>query len=111
MGFKIDVYKTSNGKCPFEKWMQNISNPKVYDKIRVKIERLAEDCTTNCKGVKNGVYELKIYNRPGFRIYFSFTSAESILILCAGTKQTQKRDIIKAKLYLKEYKNRGAHYA
>ena len=48
---------------------------------------------------------------PGYRIYFSRQGEFVILLLCAGDKRTQLRDIQRAKTYLKDYKARQGQAA
>jgi putative addiction module killer protein len=62
----------------------------------------------------SGVYEFRIHLGPGYRIYFGKAKDRVVIILCAGDKRSQERDINKAKKYwqlykeaLKEDKNRG----
>ena len=56
------------------------------------------------------LYELRLDFGPGYRIYFSIYSTESdgttILILCAGDKSSQTRDIERAKEYSLDAKQR-----
>ncbi len=48
--------------------------------------------------------ELKIDYGSGYRIYFSIIMDNIILLLIGGDKSSQKKDIEKAKFYLKEFK-------
>ena len=59
------------------------------------------DCK-RIKGEKN-LFEIRIHMSPGYRIYFGKYGAKVILLLCAGDKSGQGRDIQKAKKYWKEY--------
>ncbi len=54
--------------------------------------------------------EIKIDSGPGYRIYYSVVGATILLLLCSGTKRTQKRDIEKAQEYLHDYQVRGKNY-
>ena len=58
---------------------------------------------SNVKQLGDGICEIKINHRPGLRVYFSRTLNDCFLILLAGHKGTQKRDIIKAKNYWSLY--------
>ena len=42
-----------------------------------------------------------------YRVYFSRPGERRILILCAGDKRTQQKDIERAKAYFKDYKARA----
>ncbi len=54
--------------------------------------------------VGEGVSELKIDVGPGYRVYYIIKNKEIIIIIYAGNKSTQHRDIKKAKEMAKEYK-------
>jgi putative addiction module killer protein len=53
------------------------------------------------------IYELKIDIGPGYRVYFAKVGRNIILLLCAGDKQSQQRDITRAKKYFQEFKDQG----
>ena len=53
----------------------------------------------DCHSVGDGVHEFRIDFGPGYRIYFCREGAKLILLLCAGTKRCQQKDIERAKLY------------
>jgi putative addiction module killer protein len=46
--------------------------------------------------------ELRIATGPGYRVYFTLIAPERCLILCGGTKRTQRTDIERARRCLKE---------
>ena len=52
----------------------------------------------------NGVYELRIRFGPGFRVYFGIANDQLVILLSAGDKSSQKKDIATAQVYWKEYK-------
>ena len=105
MNYKIIVYQNKNYKLPFKKWLENLDTY-TRQKIHMKLERLSLGNFNNCKSVVGGLFELKIDFGPGYRIYFSLIGSTAILILFAGTKRTQQRDIEKAKKFLKDFKIR-----
>ena len=58
------------------------------------------------KSVGDGVFELRIFHGPGYRVYFSLEHDNVMLLLSGGTKRTQWRDIQVAKAYLANYRRR-----
>jgi putative addiction module killer protein len=59
------------------------------------------------------LYELRLDFGPGYRIYFSIFSesdSKTVLILCAGDKSSQARDIERAKEYLLDAEQRYEGY-
>lgn len=110
MEFKTKIYENSRGKSPYIEWINSLDNHDA-DKILVRVDRLLLGNFSNCKSLGSGLYELKIDMGPGYRIYLSTIEMRKILILCGGTKRTQKKDIEKAKSYLEDYEKRGKKYA
>ena len=45
---------------------------------------------------------MRIHYGPGFRIYFGL-DGDSVILLCGGTKNRQKRDISAAIRYWRDY--------
>ena len=60
----------------------------------------------SCKSLHSGIYELKVDIGSGYRIYFNKIGLEVVLLLCAGNKKFQKKDIKNALEYYKDYKMR-----
>ncbi len=57
--------------------------------------------TNNTQG--DGINELKFKFGSGYRIYYSELDDVIVLLLCAGDKKTQSKDIKLAKEYLIDY--------
>ena len=72
-------------------------------RIAARVERLELGLLGDCRSLKGGVSELRIDYGPGYRIYFARTGKTVILLLCGGTKSTQKSDIAEAKARLKNW--------
>lgn len=103
MGYKLKYYKTSNGKSPCKQWLNSLDlNTRVT--IELRLDRVEEGNLGKCEPVGDSVYELKIYLGPGYRVYFGKIGLELILLLCGGDKGSQKKDIVKARQYFKDYK-------
>lgn len=51
------------------------------------------------------MFELRIQFGAGYRIYFARVGATIILLLCAGDKSSQNRDILTAKEYWNNYRS------
>jgi putative addiction module killer protein len=101
--YTIDLYKTDNGKCPFNIWLKKFKDLNAKAAIRMRLDRARLGNLGNINPISNGVFEMKIDVSSGVRIYYSIVSKNALLILCAGTKKTQQKDIKLAISYLKIY--------
>lgn len=67
-------------------------------KILFRIQKMEKDeHFGECKFVGAGIRELKINYAKGYRVYFKEKNQKIIILLIAGDKPTQQKDIQKAK--------------
>lgn len=100
----IKVYKTKDGKIPYEDWFLALNDRRTKAVILSRIDRVRLGNFGNCRSVGSGVYELKIFHGPGFRVYFALEAEQVVLLLCAGDKSTQRVDIARAQELFREFK-------
>ena len=91
-----------DGVEPFLRWLRRLRDAQARSVIRTKLNRLQSGNFSNCEPVGEGVHELKIAFGPGYRVYFG-TDGEVIVLLTGGDKDSQGRDIAKAKEYWADY--------
>lgn len=106
MQYEIEVYETENKKLPFDLWL-NKQDHTLRGIISAKLRKMSLGNLGICEPVGDGISEVKINLGAGYRIYFIIKARKILLLLCAGEKKTQSKDIQKAKEYLKDYKKRG----
>ncbi len=105
---RVDVreYRKANGRTPFTSWMDGLDDRQARARIAVRILRLRAGLRGDWKPVGSGVFELRIDHGPGYRIYCAEDGSAIVLLLCAGDKRTQARDIEVAHEYWKDYQGR-----
>jgi putative addiction module killer protein len=101
---EIRHYLNRVGKDVFEHWFSRLRDPRAQAKVAVRINRLAAGNFGDCKPLSQGVWELRIDWGPGYRIYYAMVGKLCVLLLCAGDKRTQSKDIERALEYLADYK-------
>ena len=93
---------------------KNVESEKVFDRtdksiltrIDKRLIRLTEDNYGEFKQLDSNISELKINFGSGYRIYYTEKNDVIIILLCAGDKKTQSKDIQKAKEYFEDWKGR-----
>ncbi|MET3559784.1 putative addiction module killer protein [Bartonella japonica] len=88
----------------FTKWLNSLKDKQTQRKIAMRILRLEYGLLGDVKFF-NGIGELKINYGSGYRIYFVKRKQKIILLLNAGDKSTQQKDIKKALQLAKEIRD------
>ena len=101
-------YLDLQGKNPFRNWLQELPIT-ISAKIQARIFRLQQGNIGDFKAVGHGVCELRFFFGPGYRVYFGFDGEKVVILLAGGEKNSQRRDIIRARQYWLDYKQRGGH--
>jgi putative addiction module killer protein len=82
----------------FDKWLKKLNDLKAKAKILFRIQKLENDeHFGDCKPVGDGIQEMRINFAKGYRVYFKEKEGKIIVLLIAGDKSTQQKDIKKAK--------------
>lgn len=92
--YKISIYIAKNGKVPFIKWLESLDKTTCY-RVKERLDRI--------KKLTIDISELRLYFGSGYRVYFAEKDNEVILLLCAGDKSSQTKDIKKAISYWQDY--------
>ena len=81
----------------FKKWLDNLRDRQGRSKILSRLFRLADGNPGNSRSVGSGIVELKIDFGPGYRVYYVQRGQIFVLLLCGGDKNTQSKDIERAR--------------
>jgi putative addiction module killer protein len=100
---EIRYYVASEGRQPFAEWFADL-DAVARAKITRAVVRLEQSNFSNVKSVGEGVFEYRIDFGPGYRVYFGQDSQTLVILLTAGTKKRQQRDIDEAHAYWQDYK-------
>jgi putative addiction module killer protein len=102
---KLVLYETGDGKCPWLEWFNVLKDRKAQATIDARLLRLQRGNFGDSKVIGAGVSELRVHFGPGYRIYFGQDGDTLVLLLCGGTKRSQKRDIDRALAYWNDYRS------
>lgn len=104
---ELIVYQDEQGNEPFTDWLTRIRNQKERRRILIRLRRLTNSNFGDCKSVGNGIFELRMFFGPGYRVYFGDLD-NTVLIICGGDKHSQNKDIKFAKACWKKYQNNAS---
>ena len=102
---KIVYYKTEAGKCPYLDWYNSLDNS-VKAQITKRILRVSEGNFGDSKKLNTELSELRFKIGSGYRIYYTEFENYIVVLLSAGNKSSQQKDIKNANNYLKDLKER-----
>lgn len=94
----VVLYEAMEGSCPFESFLLGLTDKKFKALIEKRIAKIRLGLIGTYDKVGDGIIELKLDHGPGFRIYCVDDGKET-LILTAGDKSTQTKDIVCAKQF------------
>lgn len=80
----------------FDRWLLKLKDRQGRLRILARLDRLAHGNPGDAKSVGQGVSELWVSYRPGYRIYYTQRGNRFVLLLCGGDKSSQQNDITKA---------------
>jgi putative addiction module killer protein len=89
----IEVRQTED----FSRWLHRLRDANAVARIVARIRRMELGNRGDSKSRRDGLVEMRIDYGPGYRIYYVRRGAEIVILLCAGDKRTQQRDIKRAR--------------
>ena len=81
----------------FEEWLSALRDQTGRGIIVRRLSRIEHGNFGDSKSVGDGVSELRFFIGPGYRVYYTVLGGVVAFLLIGGDKDTQDRDIAKAK--------------
>ncbi len=89
----------------FDRWLHRLRDRHAVKRIVARLLAAEDGHLGDVRPVGDGVSEMRIRHGPGYRIYFTTRGEESIVLLCGGDKDSQRRDIELARRMATEWRN------
>ena len=100
--YDLIAFQNRSGASPYLEWVGSLDG-KTRERVLSRVGRLKWGQFGDFKSLDDGLYELRLFFGPGYRVYFGEHKGRVILLLNGGDKGTQNKDIKKAKEYWKIY--------
>ena len=101
--WQIQKYITEDGDCPFDEWFLKLDS-QTQVRVDVRLDRVSLGNFGDHKSVGEGVYELRFFFGPGYRVYYGLAGNQVVLLLTGGAKKKQTKDIKTAQKLWQDYK-------
>lgn len=88
----------------FAEWLHWLNSPSDRGAILMRLVRVQHGLFGDVRSISGGIHELRLHIGPGYRLYIAREGAEVYVLLCAGTKSTQKHDIELARAIWRDLK-------
>ena len=86
----------------YSRWFRRLRDREAKRIIDTRIARLAKGNPGDVAPVGGGVSELRIDYGPGYRVYYAQRERRLIILLAGGDKDSQSRDIVRARNLARE---------
>ena len=93
--WQIEYWAGTKIKSPIEKWLDELTNEQfksVAKELAMLEEAGNELKLPHSRALGSGLFELR-ERRFGYRIYYGFIGDQLIILLAAGDKSSQEKDI------------------
>jgi len=81
----------------FDKWLKKLKDRSAKVRILARLDRVALGNLGDVKDIDSSISEMRFFFGAGYRIYYTIQENTIVLLLNAGDKSTQEKDIEKAK--------------
>ena len=89
----------------FDRWLSRLRDHPAVNRIVARLLAAEDGHLGDVRSVGGGVSEMRIQHGPGYRVYFITRGSNLIVLLCGGDKDSQRRDIERAKRMAKEWRS------
>ncbi len=99
-------YQEGNGRYPFREWIATLRDETAKSRIIMRLRQIESGNLGDAKPVGEGVTELRINVGAGYRVYCGRHGQHWVVLLCGGDKDSQSKDIARAKAFWADWKRR-----
>ena len=79
----------------FKRWMRGLRDRRAVARINARLRNVSLGNVGDAVPVGGGMFEMRVHHGPGYRLY-CLREGETVVVLCAGDKGSQRRDIERA---------------
>ena len=96
----IEVIQSST----FRRWVRRLRDRRAIARINARVRNVSIGNMGDTTSVGDDIFEMRIHYGPGYRLYFLREGRNVIVLLCGGDKDSQSRDIERARRLAGEWR-------
>ena len=104
--FVVRHYLSEDERDPFQEWLKKLRDPIAKMQVVKRVNRIEGGNFGDHKFCRDGVWELRIDQGAGYRVFYAMSGTVVVLLLCGGDKGSQDFDIERAIGYWKDWQRR-----
>lgn len=86
----------------FSGWMDGLKDKTTRGRLQIRLRKVGLGQLGDVKPVGEGVWEMREFFGPGWRMYYVIRGTTVVVMLGGGDKSSQQRDIERAKAMAQE---------
>ena len=86
----------------FNDWFDRLKDGDGKRRILARFERVQNGHFGDIQSLKYGLFEMRFFFGPGYRVYYTVSAGYTVVLLIGGNKSTQKKDIKMAYAVMRE---------
>ncbi|MGC8530365.1 MAG: type II toxin-antitoxin system RelE/ParE family toxin, partial [Leptospirillia bacterium] len=90
---KVAFYVGPDGLVPFQEWFRGLLDKRAKTAIVRRLDRLKSGNPGDHKFCREGIWEIRIDVGPGYRVYYTQTDPQEVLLFTGGKKDPRKRTL------------------
>ena len=94
----VDVIESAT----FKRWIRGLGDRAAVARINARLRNVSLGNVGDVRAVGNGIFEMRVHHGPGYRLY-CLRDDTAVVVLCAGDKDSQQRDIQRARRLANEW--------
>ncbi|EMY1531116.1 type II toxin-antitoxin system RelE/ParE family toxin [Salmonella enterica subsp. enterica serovar Wedding] len=88
----------------FSDWLLSLKDSRAKARVLARIDRMKMGNFGDSEPIGDGLSKALIHYGPGYRVYFMQQGEVVVVLLCGGDKNSQSKDIKKAKQIAKAWR-------
>jgi len=93
IGYIYVLKYTLQSTKQYDRWFYKLKDSRTKTRVLARLNRVENGNFGDAKQIGLSLFELRLFFAAGYRIYYTIQKSKVVLLLAAGDKSSQKKDI------------------